>query len=122
MLVARTLALFVCGISCLLSLGPGSSASAIGGEGATLLFLQEEQPAASYRIKPKDVLDIRIEEACIYVTRFEVDERGLIEVTFAGEVQAAGKTVAELSADLTSELKKYMKDPKVHVRITEGRA
>ena len=83
MLVERTSALIVCGISCLLSLGQGSSAPTVRGEGATPLFLQEEPPGASYRIKLKDGLDIRIEDACIYVTRFEVDERGFIEVPFA---------------------------------------
>jgi hypothetical protein len=81
----------------------------------------QERSEAEYRIKPKDELDIRIEGACIYSTRFEVDERGIIELPFADEVQAAGMTAAELASELTRQLGKYLKDPKVHVRVIGGR-
>jgi protein involved in polysaccharide export with SLBB domain len=114
-------ALIVCGISFFHSLGLGVSASPNPEVGAKLTSSYGEEPEATYRIKPKDELDIRIEGACIYSTRFVVDERGFIEMPFAGEVRAAGKTVAELVFELASELKKYMKDPKVHVRVMEGR-
>ncbi len=77
----------------------------------------QEGSEAEYRIKPKDELDIRIEGACIYSTRFEVDGRGIIELPFADEVRAAGMTTAELASELARQLGKYLKDPKVHVHV-----
>ena len=89
-------------------------------EGSHVSYPQEKS-GAEYRIKPKDELDIRIEGGCIYSTSFEVDERGDIEFPFADEVRAAGMTAAELASELARQSGKYLKDPKVHVRVIGGR-
>lgn len=95
---------------------PSSRAAEAGpGPGA------RRQESHEYRIVAGDELDIRVEEACIYGTRFQVDERGLIDVPFAGEVRAAGRTVPELATELTRALGRYLKDPRVHVRLIAGR-
>lgn len=79
----------------------------------------QAESQAEYRIKPRDILDIRIEGECIYSTDFEVDERGRISMAFIDEIQAAGRTVAELETNIAKKLSKYLKEPKVKIRLIE---
>lgn len=72
---------------------------------------------AEYRLKIKDVLDIHVEGAtdgcCV-----EVDEKGMIQVAFLdGSIRAEGKTTDELASELADKLKRFLKNPKVHVRV-----
>lgn len=79
----------------------------------------------SYRIKPKDLLHIEILEcACqCFGDTYEVDDhgavRGLAFVPRDG-IPAAGKTTDELTADIITELKKYLKNPKVKVAVAKN--
>lgn len=73
--------------------------------------------AAGYRIEPEDQLDIRIDAMHIYSPRIDVDARGMIDLPFTGEVRAAGRTAAELAAELERALARFLKAPKVHVRV-----
>ena len=114
-------ALIICYIAVLQLTGVSASASRTTELEAMVDSWRQERPEGEYRIKPKDKLDIRIEEACIYSTTFEVDERGFIEVPFADEVQAAGRSAAGLASEIERELRKYWKNPKVHVRVIRGR-
>jgi protein involved in polysaccharide export with SLBB domain len=77
----------------------------------------QNRSGAEYRIKIKDVLDIRVEGAtdgcCV-----EVDERGMIQAAFVDEdVRAEGKTTDELASALADKMKRFLKNPKVHVRV-----
>lgn len=47
----------------------------------------------------------------------EVQASGMIFYPFAGEVQAAGRTVREVRQELTRKLAKYVVDPQVSVRV-----
>ena len=80
---------------------------------------RQKQTDVEYRIKPKDVLNIQIEGICIFGPRFEVDGRGMLRVALIGKVQAADKTVSELSNEIAEKLKEYLKEPKVHIRVAE---
>lgn len=73
-----------------------------------------------YRIKPKDVLDIRV-EGQPGDGSYEVDKNGMISMAFAEDIRAGGKTLDELSSEITTALKKYLKNPVVHVRLTPKR-
>ena len=47
----------------------------------------------------------------------EVQANGVIFYPFAGEVQAAGRTVSEVRRELTQKLAKFVVDPQVSVRV-----
>lgn len=82
----------------------------------------QDQSESEYRIRPKDLLYIRIERACIISPTFEVDDQGILHMVFIGDVQAADKTTTELENEIIVKLKKYQKVPKVHIRVIERRA
>ena len=80
------------------------------------------QSEREYKIRPKDVLEIRIDGAdCILSPNFEVDERGKIDAPLVGEVHAADNTADELAQELTTRLKRYLKNPKAWVRVSQRR-
>ena len=81
----------------------------------------QNQSETECRIKPKDLLSVSIEGACIYNPNREVDDRGKIRMPLIGEVQAEGRTVKELEAEIAAELNEYLIDPKVHIRVIKRR-
>jgi polysaccharide export outer membrane protein len=77
--------------------------------------------AADYRIGPQDVLDINVDQLAELSKTFTVDTGGHILLPLVGQIQAAGRTPAELSGDIAEALKKtYMKDPRVLVSLKEA--
>lgn len=55
--------------------------------------------------------------------KYTVDENGKIEFEFIDQpIQAACKTEREVRADVTTALKKFLRNPQVNVRITERRS
>ncbi len=98
-------------------------AVAAGGT-ASMAAATEEQPAAGaaegnpeYRIGPEDVLEISVwrEEGL----RKEVLVRpdGGISFPLAGDLQAAGKTVAELQREVAKRIEEYIPDAVVTVAL-----
>ncbi|MEP6714105.1 MAG: polysaccharide biosynthesis/export family protein [Terriglobia bacterium] len=53
---------------------------------------------------------------------FRVESDGTITMPLIGVVKAAGLTVQDLEADLTTRLKKYVKDPHVSISVTQFRS
>ncbi len=49
---------------------------------------------------------------------YTVDQHGEIDFPVIGKVQVAGKTVTQLQDDLRAELKRYVIDPSVNIRLT----
>jgi polysaccharide export outer membrane protein len=77
--------------------------------------------AAEYRIEPMDVLDVNVSELEEMSKPVQVDTGGKILLPLVGQIQAAGRTPAELSNDIAAALKKkYMKDPQVVVGVKEA--
>jgi len=77
--------------------------------------------ATAYRIGPADMLDINVNQLPEFTKTVEVDPSGHILLPLIGQVQASGRTPAELSDDIAAELKKkYMKDPLVVVSVKEA--
>lgn len=80
-----------------------------------------------YRIGPSDVISIFVfdhPELAIpadndrVTTGFQVQTDGTLTFPFIGAVEAKGRTVDDLRADLTQRLSKFFPDPQVDVRIT----
>jgi polysaccharide export outer membrane protein len=77
--------------------------------------------AADYRIGPQDTLDITVDQLAEMPKTVQVDTAGHILLPLIGQVQASGRTPAELSGDIATALKKkYMKDPQVLVSLKEA--
>jgi polysaccharide biosynthesis/export protein len=77
--------------------------------------------ATEYRIGPADTLDVNVNQLPELTKTVEVDPAGRILMPLIGQVQAAGRTPAQLSEDIATALKKkYMKDPIVVVAVKEA--
>lgn len=97
----------------LLSLVAAACASTTKGERVAT------QPPSEYRIGREDVLEIVVWHEPELTRVMPVRPDGFIALPLAGEIQAAGKTPAELKAALTRALTPYVKDAAVAVLIRE---
>lgn len=75
----------------------------------------------AYPVRPKDKLTLRVfNEPDISQDELRVDDVGMIQVPLIGSVQAQGRGVDELSADIASRLAtRYLKNPQVAVSVKE---
>jgi len=77
--------------------------------------------ATEYRIGPADTLDINVNQLPEFTKTVEVDPSGRILLPLIGQIDASGRTPAQLSDDIATALKKkYMKDPLVTVSVKEA--
>ena len=75
------------------------------------------------RIAPFDKLEIKVFQVEDLSGEFQVNSAGQIQFPLIGMVAAGGKTPAELSQTIATQLSaKYLKSPKVVVNIQEGAA
>ena len=76
---------------------------------------------ANYQIGPDDQLDVNVFDIGEISRSVQVDAGGKIVLPLVGEVQAAGKTADQLSAEIAGDLKqKYVKNPLVTVTVKEA--
>lgn len=77
----------------------------------------------SYRIGPRDLLDIRVYEDAKLNGERRVSEAGLVNLPLVGDVAVAGKTTAEMAQILKRLLEeKYMQRASVDVQVLEFRS
>ncbi len=93
----------------------GSAACATSRSGEAAAPRQE----AEYRIGREDVLEIVVYHEPELTRVMPVRPDGKIAVPLVGEVEAAGKTAAELKAELTRTLAPYIRDATVSVLVRE---
>ena len=82
---------------------------------ASLAAAQED---GAYRLGVDDVVTIRV----LYQPEFSVENAtvrpdGRINVPVAGEVEVAGRTIAEVAATITEALRAELRDPQVSVQL-----
>lgn len=76
------------------------------------------QPTGSYVIGPGDKLGVFVfDQPQLSLAEVPVRPDGRISTPLVPDVVAAGKTPAELSAELTERLKKFIKDPNVTIIV-----
>jgi polysaccharide export outer membrane protein len=81
----------------------------------------QQQTGGDYRIGPLDKLNIDVSQVKELSKDVQVDASGKILLPLIGQIQAAGRTPAQLSDDIAAALKtKYMKDPQVVVAVKEA--
>jgi len=80
-------------------------------------------PAVSvYHIGVDDILQISVWHNPDLDAKVPVRPDGMISVPLIGDVEAGGKTPAEVSAEIADKLKTYVRDPQVAVILTELRS
>jgi polysaccharide export outer membrane protein len=79
----------------------------------------ERPDLGEYRIGREDVLEVVVWHEPELTRVVPVRPDGKISLPLAGEVEAAGKTPAELQAGLTQALKPYIQDTTVAVLVRE---
>jgi len=76
-------------------------------------------PAPKYVLGPGDQLVLHVaDDEEISDKPLSVDPAGTIDVPMVGRLQAAGLTLEQLKAELTSRLKRYITEPEVSVNLS----
>lgn len=77
--------------------------------------------ASGYGVKPGDILQVSVWRDETLQLELLVRPDGGISLPLAGDIAAGGKTIAELQAEITRRLQKYIPDPSVSVALKEVR-
>jgi polysaccharide biosynthesis/export protein len=80
-----------------------------------------QAPGTAYAVKPGDLLRVSVWKEPELQQPVLVRPDGGFSFPLAGEVDARGKSVADLQKILTDRLRKYISDPVVTVAVTEVR-
>lgn len=72
-----------------------------------------------YVVREGDVLDVRVYNEPTISTRARVRADGHITVSLIGDVEAEGKTPAELAKEIETRLQAYLNSPSVTVAVDE---
>jgi polysaccharide biosynthesis/export protein len=105
--------------------GSSASAAPAGRDGVLLQVSNTYAPMSdpkskSYKIGPRDVLDVTVFKVPELTKSVQVSEAGTINFPLVGEMNAGGKTAREVEQDLTKALgAKYLKNPQVTVFVKE---
>jgi polysaccharide export outer membrane protein len=74
---------------------------------------------AEYRLGPEDVIDVFVWKEPELTTTVVVRPDGRISLPLANELEASGKTAAELQREITARLSKYVVQPVVNVMVKQ---
>jgi polysaccharide biosynthesis/export protein len=76
-------------------------------------------PPSEYRLGPEDVIDIFVWKEPDLSATVVVRPDGRISLPLANELDAGGKTAAQLQQEITEKLKRYITDPVVNVMVKQ---
>lgn len=80
----------------------------------------EYKAVSEYRIGANDLIEINVFQVAELGRAVRVNTQGQISLPLIGTLQAGGRTVAELEADIATRLKQsYIQDPQVTIFIKE---
>jgi polysaccharide export outer membrane protein len=74
---------------------------------------------AEYRLGPEDMIDVFVWKEAELTTTVVIRPDGRISLPLAGELEASGKTAAELQQEITGKLSKYVVQPTVNVMVKQ---
>ena len=80
---------------------------------------KEAAPGASYLIGPGDMLDIAVWKEEALTKTVVVLPDGMISFPLIGEVQAAGRTVAEVRKDIETRIGPFVKEVTLNVEVRQ---
>lgn len=99
-------------IGCVMALALGLAALAGGAE-------QQEQ--ATYRVGPEDQISVTVARHPEFSGSYYVPADGLVNLPAVGQIRADGKTLRELSAQITQLLSQRLREPEVTVSLQTPR-
>lgn len=74
----------------------------------------------SYRLGPEDMLSIQVLDVAEIPDRpVKIDKNGYIDMPLIGRMEASGKTTLELESAIALRLRKFVRQPRVSVHVTE---
>lgn len=85
--------------------------------GASGSALAENAATDTYQLQPGDVLEISVWREEGLEKQVVVRPDGGLSFPLVGNVEARGKSVEELQAEVTEKLKRYIPDPSVNVAV-----
>lgn len=74
---------------------------------------------AEYRLGPEDMIEVFVWKEPELSTTVVIRPDGRISLPLAGELEASGKTAAELQQEVTAKLSKYVVQPTVNVMVKQ---
>jgi len=74
---------------------------------------------AEYRLGPEDVIEVFVWKEPELSTTVTIRPDGRISLPLANELDASGKTAAELQTEITTRLSKYVVQPVVNVMVKQ---
>ena len=74
---------------------------------------------AEYRLGPEDVIEVFVWKEPELSTTVVIRPDGRISLPLASELEASGKTAAELQQEITAKLSKYVVQPTVNVMVKQ---
>ena len=94
--------------------------------GAILVFLAasigvSEQAPEVYKVGPEDVINILVARHPEFSGDYYVPSDGIINLPAIGQVSLSGKTLNEISVDITERLRKRLREPEVTVALKTAR-
>jgi polysaccharide export outer membrane protein len=75
--------------------------------------------ASDYRLGPEDVIDVFVWKEPDLSTSVVIRPDGKISLPLANEIEASGKTAAELQVEITEKLQRYVTQPIVNVMVKQ---
>ncbi|MGA9768298.1 MAG: polysaccharide biosynthesis/export family protein [Blastocatellia bacterium] len=77
-------------------------------------------PGEDYRIGPRDVIEVRIEDAPELSVTIPVNADGTFLMNYLGRLKAQDKTPEDLGQEIATGLRgRYLKNPQVHVTVKQ---
>jgi polysaccharide biosynthesis/export protein len=77
----------------------------------------QEPPGGAYTVQPGDILEVSVWKEVDLQREVLVRPDGRFSFPLAGDIEATGKTVADLRAEISSRLQKYIPDLVVTVTV-----
>jgi len=97
----------------------GAQPQSAGSEQAPAPAVSPPGVGATYIIQPGDVLEVQVWKETEVSKQVPVRPDGKISLPLINDVQAAGLTAVQLTADLTEKFKKFISEPQVTVIVTQ---
>jgi hypothetical protein len=86
----------------------------------TILLFTAPPSGKQYQLMSGDVLSVRVFGHPELSSESPIDERGMINLPFIDEVEAAGRTVEKLRSEISLRFQKFEKNPQISVRLLES--
>ncbi len=77
------------------------------------------EPTLDYRLGPEDVIDVFVWKEPDLSTTVTIRPDGKISLPLANELEASGKTAAELQQEIVVRLQRYITQPVVNVMVKQ---